>query len=53
MSEGRVLVVIPTYNEKDNLPKVVPLVLELLKEAYRASDSQRGRGEAEGKRRKR
>ncbi len=27
MSEGRVLVVIPTYNEKDNLPKVVPLVL--------------------------
>lgn len=28
MSEGRVLVVIPTYNERDNLPKVVPLVLE-------------------------
>lgn len=27
MSEGRVLVVIPTYNERDNLPKVVPLVL--------------------------
>jgi dolichol-phosphate mannosyltransferase len=25
--EGRVLVVIPTYNERDNLPKVVPLVL--------------------------
>ena len=28
MSEGRVLVVIPTYNERENLPKVVPLVLE-------------------------
>ncbi len=28
MSEGRVLVVIPTYNERDNLPRVVPLVLD-------------------------
>ena len=28
MSEGRVLVVIPTYNERDNLPKVIPLVLD-------------------------
>jgi len=28
VSEGRVLVIIPTYNERDNLPKVVPLVLE-------------------------
>jgi len=28
VSEGRVLVVLPTYNERDNLPKVVPLVLK-------------------------
>ena len=28
MSEGRILVVMPTYNERDNLPKVVPLVLD-------------------------
>jgi len=28
VSEGRVLVVIPTYNERDNLPRVVPLVLD-------------------------
>jgi dolichol-phosphate mannosyltransferase len=28
MSERRVLVVIPTYNERDNLPKVVPQVLD-------------------------
>ena len=28
MSEGRVLVVIPTYNERENLPKVVAMVLE-------------------------
>ena len=28
MSEGRVLVVVPTYNERDNLPKVVSMVLE-------------------------
>ncbi len=27
VAEGTVLVVIPTYNERDNLPKVVPLVL--------------------------
>jgi dolichol-phosphate mannosyltransferase len=27
LAEGRVLVVIPTYNERDNLPKVIPLVL--------------------------
>ena len=27
MSEGRVLVVIPTYNERENLTKIVPLVL--------------------------
>lgn len=27
MAEGRILVVMPTYNERDNLPKVVPLVL--------------------------
>lgn len=28
MAEPRILVVIPTYNERDNLPKVVPLVLD-------------------------
>jgi len=28
VSEGRVLVVVPTYNERDNLPKVVSMVLE-------------------------
>lgn len=28
VSEGRILVVMPTYNERDNLPKVVPLVLD-------------------------
>jgi dolichol-phosphate mannosyltransferase len=28
VSKGRVLVVIPTYNERDNLPRVVPSVLE-------------------------
>ena len=28
VSEGRVLVVIPTYNERENLPRVVPLVLD-------------------------
>ena len=28
MSDRRILVVIPTYNERDNLPKVVPLVLD-------------------------
>ena len=28
MSAGRGLVVIPTYNERDNLPRVVPLVLD-------------------------
>lgn len=28
MSEGRVLVVIPTYDERDNLPRVVPMALE-------------------------
>ena len=27
MSEDRALVVIPTYNERENLPKVIPLVL--------------------------
>ncbi|PKL90601.1 MAG: dolichyl-phosphate beta-D-mannosyltransferase, partial [Gemmatimonadetes bacterium HGW-Gemmatimonadetes-1] len=25
--DDRVLVVIPTYNERDNLPRIVPLVL--------------------------
>ena len=28
MAEGKVLVVIPTYDERDNLPRVIPLVLE-------------------------
>ena len=28
MSEPRVLVVMPTYNERENLPRVVPLVVE-------------------------
>ncbi len=28
MSEGRYLVIIPTYNERDNLPRKVPLILE-------------------------
>jgi dolichol-phosphate mannosyltransferase len=28
VSEGRILVVMPTYNERDNLPRVVPLVLD-------------------------
>lgn len=28
MPEGRILVVMPTYNERDNIPRVVPLVLE-------------------------
>lgn len=27
MSEGRYLVIVPTYNERDNLPRKVPLVL--------------------------
>jgi dolichol-phosphate mannosyltransferase len=29
LSEGRVLVVIPTYDERDNLPRVVPAVLDV------------------------
>ena len=28
MAEGKVLVVIPTYDERDSLPRVIPLVLE-------------------------
>jgi len=28
MGEGRTLVIIPTYNERDNVPRVVPLALE-------------------------
>ncbi|MEQ8331260.1 MAG: polyprenol monophosphomannose synthase [Longimicrobiales bacterium] len=28
MSEGRYLVIVPTYNERDNLPRKVPLILE-------------------------
>jgi dolichol-phosphate mannosyltransferase len=28
VSEGRYLVIIPTYNERDNLPRKVPLILE-------------------------
>ncbi|MEJ2204831.1 MAG: polyprenol monophosphomannose synthase [Gemmatimonadota bacterium] len=28
MSEGRYLVIVPTYNEKDNLPRKVPVILE-------------------------
>ena len=28
MSEARTLVIIPTYNERENLPRIVPLVLE-------------------------
>ena len=29
MSDGKVLVVIPTYNERENLPRLVPVVLEV------------------------
>jgi dolichol-phosphate mannosyltransferase len=28
VSEGRYLVIVPTYNEKDNLPRKVPVILE-------------------------
>ncbi len=28
MSEGRYLVIVPTYNERENLPRKVPLILE-------------------------
>ncbi len=28
MSEGRILVIVPTYNELENLPRKVPLILE-------------------------
>lgn len=28
MSEGRYLVIVPTYNERDNLPRKVPLILQ-------------------------
>jgi dolichol-phosphate mannosyltransferase len=28
MDEGRTLVVIPTFNERDNLPRIVPMVLD-------------------------
>lgn len=28
MPEGKILVIIPTYDEKDNLPRIVPMVLD-------------------------
>jgi dolichol-phosphate mannosyltransferase len=28
MADGRILVIVPTYNEKENLPRKVPLILE-------------------------